>query len=502
MVAAMDATPSNRSQSLGEVASRGTIWSVAEVLASKVLSLGAQWMLAWKLTEAEIGVANTAAMAASLCFLANAGALADLLTARSRGFRRWIRAGTMLSTRAGFVSFVAVVAIGPLLAMLYAPAGRSIAWFTALVAVAAARAFADTLACVPQTQMRVAFRFRLYSTVQFLSSLTLAIASLALAFGGAGPFAVVGGLGAAAVVRAGLLWWLGGVSPRRAPRSPPARSLLRGLGWLIGSQYLNTVGFTAGVLVLGIFRDEREVGLYALAFNLSYQVNVLLSTSLGQVLQPVFGAIHGQHQRQVGAFLRAMRAILVLAIPLCLLQGALAEPLLRLAFQPRWLDAAMPLMILSVAQAFAMSQGPAMALIKAQRRFRTVFLWQAAQTLAYIIALVVLCPWLGAEGAALAMLVQFVVFGPVGVRLAMAQAPGSGWLDALRPLALPLLLGAPVAIGAWWLVGLFPTTRMGSLGAIAAAGSAGLMAGAILLRIAAPALFSTLLSAALRRRGA
>ncbi|MFO0893383.1 MAG: oligosaccharide flippase family protein [Phycisphaerales bacterium] len=459
---------------LGAVAARGTLWSVAEVITSKALSLGAQWGLSWLITEGEMGLANLAANAAALFFLANPVAVSDLLVARSARFRHWVRAGTLLSFAAGVLSFLVLLVLGPLLGWTYgeAKAGTPLA-FTVLLGVAAVRYLGDTCAAVPQTQLRLAYRFRTISAVQVCVNVVLAAASLGLAWAGAGAYAIVGGASAAALFRAVTLWSLSGLRAEDMRRSPPARLLLGGLGSLTASQYLNTLAFTGGTLILGLFRDESQVGLYAFAFNLSYQVNVLLSYNLSVVLQPVFASLQGQTQRQADAFVRATGVITSVAVPLCLLQGALAEPLLRAAFKPNWMASLQELVILSGAQALAIAAGPCLALIKAQRRFGVFLRLQAWQTAAYVVALFILCPLAGGDGAAWAVVAQFAIFAPVSIVVALRPAGAGSVRNVISLMAAPLLPGLPAAALAWWISSLFPHSRGGAAAALVAGGAAG-----------------------------
>ncbi|MBX3355837.1 MAG: oligosaccharide flippase family protein [Phycisphaeraceae bacterium] len=479
-------TPPPDASSLRRIASRGSMWTLAESLSSKVLSLTAQLILAWELSESEMGVANQAVMAASFLFLANAAAVSDLLTARTKGFRRWARVGNQLSLYSGLGSFLLVMALGPLVAMLYAPEDQTLTWYLSLLAVAALRMLFYTLACATHAQLRVDFRFRAISLVHFLSNVFLAGGSLLLALLDAGSFALVGGLTIGAVVRWIGFWWFAGAKVKQAPRSPPVKLLFSGLGWLLAAQYIATVAATSGVLILGLYADASEVGIYAVAFNLSYQVTVLFSFGLGQVLQPVLGVLSSDSDRQAGAFIRASGVILLLAIPLCLIQAALSEPLLRFAFPERWLPSAWPLLILSAAQAMAISQGPTLAMLKAQRRFRILCLWQGAQTLAYITLLVVLCPMGGAMGASVAMLVQFTVFGPIGIWLAIRVSPKYGWSEVAFMHVRPALIGLGLGVAAWWSSTLFPATRLGALAALMITGFGSVAAMWVLFRFFTP----------------
>ena len=189
--------------------------------------------------------------------------------------------------------------------------------------------------------------------------------------------------------------------------------------WLSGlGQFVHGGLLIATPLVIGQFANERGVGLHSMSFALSASINSVVAVSLGLVLQPVFAQMSGDYDRQAAAFLRACRTIAAIAIPVCLLQSALAPTAFHVFLPERWMGAIAMTQVLCVGQAFCFPVNPAMGLLKAQGRFAAFFAWQAVQLLLALMTMFV-AGYLVPDHAALAVVVVAavcpVVCSPFGV---------------------------------------------------------------------------------------
>lgn len=143
--------------------------------------------------------------------------------------------------------------------------------------------------------------------------------------------------------------------------------------WLSGlGQFVHGGLLIATPLVIGQFANERGVGLYSMSFALSASINSVVAVSLGLVLQPVFAQMSGDYDRQAAAFLRACRTIAAIAIPVCLLQSALAPTAFHVFLPERWMGAIAMTQVLCVGQACCFPVNPAMGLPKGVRALRSV----------------------------------------------------------------------------------------------------------------------------------
>ena len=109
-------------------------------------------------------------------------------------------------------------------------------------------------------------------------------------------------------------------------------------------------------------QPETEVGLFVLAATYAIQANTVIAGQIGSVLQPIFAHVREDAGRQIGGFLRATRLLSAIAVPLSLVQAAIAVPVFHLLFPPKWTGSIAIFAVLSVAQAFVFVSAPAIAL--------------------------------------------------------------------------------------------------------------------------------------------
>src|SRR5439155_9904086 len=141
--------------------------------------------------------------------------------------------------------------------------------------------------------------------------------------------------------------------------------------------------------------------------------------------------------RQLQGFLRAVRALAAVAVPVCVLQAAVAGPVVRLIFSPRadpgkWYAAIPVLQVLSLGMAFKAVGMPTSNLLQAQGRFK-LYLKLTAVYAAVFLVMVALAaalsvPERSALAVAVAVAITFAVLEPMIMHVAVRRA-GGGWRD-------------------------------------------------------------------------
>ena len=252
-------------------------------------------------------------------------------------------------------------------------------------------------------------------------------------------------------------------------------------------QYVHNVLVMLEILVLGLVVSESEAGIFSFAFVLAVQANAIIGFQVGGVLQPIFGRLAGEPDRQQASYLRAMRTLGMGIVAISCMQAALAPSLFRLAFDARWEPSIAVFMVLSVGQAFYFGTAPTMALLKAQRRFGANLAWQGTQ-LAVAGALFFVA---ARHGGVLAVAWASAGTWALGVVAASCAAVRAGARRGLLAVfAGPWLVSLPVAAASWaaasWLDGL---GLAGSAVAVLILGPLGLGAIVLSTRWTAPAVW-------------
>jgi O-antigen/teichoic acid export membrane protein len=138
-------------------------------------------------------------------------------------------------------------------------------------------------------------------------------------------------------------WWLTPKPAREVPHTavPMEREVFWFSAAVFGVSFLEFVLAQADKIVLGVFLDVRQVGIYAVAATLVAFVPVALQ-SVNQIFSPTIADLHarGEHVLLGRLFQTLTKWILGLTLPLAFVMIVFSKPLMRLfgaAFEAGWL---------------------------------------------------------------------------------------------------------------------------------------------------------------------
>lgn len=304
--------------------------------------------------------------------------------------------------------------------------------------------------------LRARGRFVLAAGTETVALIAYMALVLGLAVAGAPLWAVVGagaaipllaGIGCAAVAGVvGLPWRL---RPRLASRAT-ARELLGLAGYISLSEAASAAVYVLTRVILGISRSPGTVGLYegpVRAHNLVRALNAAVTVT---VLPTAAGyRAAGDDRRLRELLLRGSRYTLALIVPIAVVGMVLAAPILGLldngdsSFRP----AGSAMAILLAHWTLNGISGVAAAMLVALGGARDLARWALLVASASVALALVLVPWLGLDGAALATTLAYVALFPYLVRITLRVVPVSPGELARRAYAPAWALGAVLAAG-------------------------------------------------------
>ena len=472
-------------ESLAQKTASGFAWTMVQTVATKGVNFIGTIVLARLLLPSHFGLG---AMALGLVVFANLiqeCGLQQILVHRHAEFARWANAGFWMSVVTGLLGAVVMAAIAlPAARYFHAPQ------LAGLMLVLAIRSPFLSLGTVPTAQLQSELRFKLLAIIQIVVGAVVMVVGVAMAWGlpsEYGAYAFVVPLLVGAILRAAILFVVA---------RPPIRATFE-LGlwrYLAGSSFVLllmsfflTITGQGDYLTLGRLQSAYVVGIYYFAFNLTLQTTQFLTVNLANVLFPTLSKLQHHPDRQRRAFLRATTLLMLFGVPICLMQAALAGPMVRILF-PKWQAAIAVLQVISLAMSLQLVNMPALGMIQAQGRFKTLLVLSiVCATLFMGLVLLAAKSGGGDQGAiywhwlarlmkavfgiranvpvvvALAVTVYCAIMGPTCIYTAIR--PVGGRLADIWPIYwLPLLLSG-LAIGLGMLIcHRLPGSRLGDWG--------------------------------------
>jgi O-antigen/teichoic acid export membrane protein len=112
------------------------------------------------------------------------------------------------------------------------------------------------------------------------------------------------------------------------------------------------------VLVLGMFRDDAEIGVYRVAVQLATLI-IFAQQTVNAIQGPHVAHLYaaGDTKKLQKMITKSSRAIFMFSLSIVILLVLLGEPIIRIAFGPQYAGAYWPLVILSVGQLVNASTG-------------------------------------------------------------------------------------------------------------------------------------------------
>ncbi|MFN8222134.1 MAG: lipopolysaccharide biosynthesis protein [Gaiellales bacterium] len=319
--------------------------------------------------------------------------------------------------------------------------------FTVIIALAPTLIFRG-LTMVQQAQMQRSLRFKALAARTNASMFTSGVAGLALAFGGAGIWALVAQQVVYDFVSVIVLWTASSWRPRLAFSRRHGRELLSYSLSVFGANLGGFLNRRADALLIGAFFHPAIVGIYRLADRMVDVVLEMTSRPIGSVALPRFSRLQNDAEGLRASVLGAVRLSLTVTAPPLLVIAA-CSPWLLGALGKDWAGGATALKLLCVVgivKGLVSFAGPVLFAV-GRPRLRASVSWTLA---AISVAATLVAGALFSDEAR-----RHQLLGMSGIRAAIfigAVAPLSLWavqraVPGLRLAALLPLFRAPLISG-------------------------------------------------------
>lgn len=437
------ARPTVQSPALGRTTARGAAWMIGQAVGSKLVSFGSQIALTALLMPEDFGLVALAYTVRAFTDKLQDPGITAVLVQRSRHFERWMNPAFWMSLSSGVMAMCIMLAAIPLAVWFYGEPG-----LVGLMLVLALSAPLDTLRTVPRARLSSQMRFGTLAGLDLAMLILQMGLSIALAATGFGAYSFVMPLPVMYAVRTGVLWSLARPRVRWALQLRRWRHLLNDTVFVFATYMARTLYWQGDYIVLGRLHGTDVVGVYFFAFTLSTQTLFLLAGNLSSVLFPALSRLTQEPARQKAGFRQAIDVLAMIGIPMALLQAAVADPVVRLVFTPRWYDGIPVLQVLSVGMAIRMVGALGSSLTQANGRFKLQASVDGCYAVMFLTAVSISALYGAALTVAITVAICSSIFGLVNMYVAMRQV-GGGWADAIGPYLRPTLIGGGACAAGW-----------------------------------------------------
>jgi len=348
-----------------------------------------------------------------------------------------------VNVAAGTLLAAVLIACAPLVAWFY-HAPRT-AWITAALACLLVL---GGLSAQPMALMNRTLRFLPLAVIDVASSLAAAAVGIGAAVAGAGYWSLVLMQAANSLTILLLAWAFAGWRPSRPRRTSGVMPLLHFGGHVTAYNVVSYFSYSIDKVLIGATWGDVALGFYDRACRFMLIPIVQITTPFTRVALPLLSRLIDDPERYRAAYSRAVRAVLLAAVPGIMFAIVLARPLIVAVLGSRWSNTAPMFAWLGGGTLIAPVIMSLSWLFISQGRTGEQLVWCCVSTAALAASFLLGLPW-----------------GPVGVSAAwtlaawLIQCPLVTWAatrrgpvrigDLVRAVYPLLLVSVVTSIGMW-----------------------------------------------------
>lgn len=290
-----------------------------------------------------------------------------------------------------------------------------------------------------QAILRRDLRFDLLARRRVATTVVASALAVALAFAGAGPYALVGQQVGFTALFAGVLWTASSYRPRWSFSADAARELLGFSGSIAASNMLSVFEQNIDNAVVGATLPSQQLGFYTMAYRVRTTLTMTLFSAVTTVAVPMLGRVQTEVDRLREGVLNIVRLASTVLVPVLIVTSVAAPVLVEAVLGARWAPAIVPMAFLALAGIPQILKLPDAAMV-AYGASGSVFLLQVGSLVVKVLGFVVGVQW-GINGVAASILVTNIVWSPVPLLVLRRQIGLPLWAS-YRALVVPLVCAA------------------------------------------------------------
>lgn len=382
----------------------GVLWNAVQMLVNQAFSIIIRLVLAKLLFPEEFGIVGMALVFTNLVQMLNDIGISAALIQKKEAELRDTHYHTAFWT--GIVWCLCLfllmwVVVAPFAAKLYQEP-----LLLVIIPVMSTGILVSPVNLIQQAQLSRKMDFRKTAAIQSLATILAGAVSLVLAYGGAGIWSLVFNTVAPYFIAFPMFLAATRWKPRMVWKKKEFKEVF-GFGlFTTGTSLAGYAMNNADYFFIGKFSDARLLGIYTLAFMLTDTFRSKLMTVMNNVMYPVYSNLQENPSAIKKYYLKVVEYNSLAVYPVMLCFIIYGEPLIAGFFGQKWMEAVLPLKILSGAVMVHMLVNSNTVLIRGMGKPGLEMKLQLVKTCLFIPCIICGIYYNGIIGAAWAVLIN------------------------------------------------------------------------------------------------
>lgn len=324
-------------------------WSFLSELASKAISPVVFIVLARLLTPEDFGVMSAALMVMGFSQIFWEAGMGKALIQRPTNTQEaanvafWVNIGLSI-----VIASLLFIAAGPIARKFFHDER-----VTAVIQVMTLQVFLGAVSSVHTALLQKEMGFKKLFWVRFATVSLPGLASIPLALGGMGYWALVAGTLAGQAMQVVMLWYMSDWRPQLSFDTQVAKEMGRFGAWVGASGLLAWFYIWADSLIVGMYLGSHELGLYRTGNQFSSMVFAIFFGPIVVVLYSHLVRMGDDKQRLREAAVKVIKTLTFIAIPLAMIIFSLADPLSVALFGEKWSGISLVIGVMALMHGFS-----------------------------------------------------------------------------------------------------------------------------------------------------
>jgi teichuronic acid exporter len=434
-------------ESLKRKVALGFVWNAIQMIVNRLSSFGVKLVLARILLPEDFGLVGLAVVFTGFINVLNDIGIGAALVQKKEDTLREEHSHTAFWTSVAWsilMYAVIVYFLSPAAAYFYGEPVLGI-----IVPALGLGVLASPFTTVPRAQLTRDLNFKTISHVTNFSSILSGGIAIVLALNGFGLWSLVMNGLLNLVFTAVLMMWSHPWRPKLIWTQGAFKDIF-GFGlFTTATRLFNYLSNNFDYLIIGKMLSATALGPYTLAYLLTDTLKSQLMNIVSNVMYPVYGRKQDDTASLKRYFLMVVRYNALPIFPLMATFIIFGEEIVGICFGEKWLDAVLPLKILSIAVLFTTLTNSVSSLIRGMGHPDLEFKIQAFKSIFIYVPLIVIGVYFGGTaGAASAILANKIIFVMIS-QYFLKRLVGISYMDlvnAVRDPALGLILAVSITL--------------------------------------------------------